>query len=149
MKQGFTIQYRLYWCGPCERYGDTRTETVIHADGRILARRYDHRGKNGHYRVIERASGSCSVENAAHLYWELSELIRHREQISPSCDIWEEVILETPGVVIKADAGVSDGRHSCSEVLDTFLKSLSLCWEPVTHTMRHTNEETARYGKID
>lgn len=143
MKQEFTIKHRLHWCGPCERYGDTRTETVIHADGRILARRYDHHGKNGHCRVIKRAAGSCPVEDAARLYRTLSELIHHREQVSPSCDVLEEVVLETPGVTIKADAGVSDGRHSCGEVIGSFLASISLHWELVTHApvMIHAGEE--------
>ncbi len=143
MKQEFTIKYRLHWCGPCERDGDTRTETVIHSDGRILVRRYDHHGKNGCYRMIERAAGSCSVEDAARLYRELSGLIQHREQISPSCDVVKEVFLETPGVTIKADEGVSDGRYSCGEVIDSFLASTSLHWELVTHApvMIHAGEE--------
>ena len=133
MKQEFLIRYCFHWCGPCEKNGDTKTETVIRSDGSILARRYDHHGQNGHYRVIERAAGSCQVEEAARLYRDLSELIHHRERISPSCDVLAAVILEAPGVAIRADAGVSDGKHSCGEVIDSFLHSISLQWESVSH----------------
>ena len=133
MKQEFTIRYCSHWCGPCEKNGDTKTETVIRSNGSILAHRYDHHGRNGCYRVIERAAGSCQVEEAARLYRELSELIHHREQIVPPCDVLATVILEAPGVAIRADAGVSDGKHSCGEVIDSFLHSISLHWEPVSH----------------
>ena len=57
MENEFTIKYRFHWCGPCLKDDDTKTETIINSDGTVTARNYDHHGANGHYRLVERASG--------------------------------------------------------------------------------------------
>ncbi len=131
MKKGFTIKYRSHWCGPCEQYGDTKAETVIKSDGAILARRYDHHGQNGHYRVIARASGSISADDAARLYEDLFELITHREFVASACDVIEEIILEEAGMKISVDGGLTIGETTAGALVEGILRPLNLRWESV------------------
>lgn len=134
MKQAFTIKYRFHWCGPCEQYGDTKTETIINSDGSILARRYDHHGQNGHYRVSERASCAISADDAARLYEALFDLITHREFVAFANDAIEEVILEEPGMKISVDGGLTCGETTASALIGRMMRPLNLQWESVLHT---------------
>lgn len=132
MNKTFTIKYRSHWCGPCEQYGDTKTETVINSDGSILARRYDHQGQNGHYRVTERASGAIAADDAARLYEDLLDLITHREFVASACDVIEEILLEEPGMKISVDGGLTSVETTASAMIGGILRSVDLQWEVVT-----------------
>ena len=97
MGKAFTIRYRVHWCGPCLEYDDTKTETIIHSDGTVTARNYDHHGANGHYRIIERAAGFLPKEEAERLYHDLLDLVHHHdEQTASKVDADAEAVIEAP-----------------------------------------------------
>ena len=132
MENEFTIKYRFHWCGPCLKDDDTKTETIIHSDGTVLARNYDHHGANGHYRLVERASGFVSKEDAKRLYQDLLNLVQyHDEQIAAIPDAVAEAIIEAPGIKIAIDAGISNGEVYCGGMIDKVLNSIEMKWESV------------------
>lgn len=132
MENEFTIKYRFHWCGPCLQYDDTKTETIINSDGTVTVRNYDHHGANGHYRLVERASGFVPKEDAERLYQELLNLVQyHDEQIAAMPDAVAEAIIETPGIKISIDAGISNGEVCCGSMIDEVLNSIEMKWESV------------------
>lgn len=132
MENEFTIKYRFHWCGPCLKDDDTKTETIIHSDGTVLARNYDHHGANGHYRLVERAVGFVPIEAAERLYQKLLNLVQyHDEQIAAMPDAVAEAIIEAPGIKISIDAGISNGEVYCGGMIDDVLNSIELKWESV------------------
>ena len=132
MENEFTIKYRFHWCGPCLKDDDTKTETIINSDGTVTARNYDHHGANGHYRLVERASGFVSKEDAKRLYQDLLNLVQyHDEQIAAIPDAVAEAIIEAPGIKIAIDAGISNGEVYCGGMIDDVLNSIELKWESV------------------
>ena len=132
MGKDFKIRYRVHWCGPCLEYDDTKTETIIHSDGTVTARNYDHHGANGHYRIIERAAGFLPKEEAERLYQELLNLVQyHDEQIAAMPDAVAEAIIEAPGIKISIDAGISNGEVYCGGMIDDVLNSIELKWKSV------------------
>ena len=132
MENEFTIKYRFHWCGPCLKDDDTKTETIINSDGTVTARNYDHHGANGHYRLVERASGFVSKEDAKRLYQDLLNLVQyHDEQIAAITDAVAEAIIEAPGIKISIDAGISNGEVYCGGMIDDVLNSIELKWESV------------------
>lgn len=135
MENEFTIKYRFHWCGPCMQYEDTKTETIINSDGTVLARNYDHHGANGHYRIVERASGFVSKEDAERLYRGLMDLVQnHDEQIFSISDAIAEAVIETPGIKITIDAGISKGEKCCGSLIDEVLDKIELKWESVVRS---------------
>ena len=133
MGKAFTIRYRVHWCGPCLEYDDTKTETIIHSDGTVTARNYDHHGANGHYRIIERAAGFLPKEDAKRLYQELLNLVQyHDEQIAAMPDAVAEAIIETPGIKISMDAGICTGEVSCGSLIAELLDKTELQWKSVS-----------------
>ena len=132
MENAFTIKYRFHWCGPCLEYDDTKTETIINSDGTVIARQYDHHGANGHYRIVERASGSIPKKDAEGLYQELLNLVLHHdEEIAWISDAMAEAIIEAPGIKISIDAGISNGEKNCGCLIDKVLDKIELKWESV------------------
>ena len=132
MENEFTIKYRFHWCGPCLKDDDTKTETIINSDGTVTARNYDHHGANGHYRLVERASGFVSKEDAKRLYQDLLNLVQyHDEQIAAITDAVAEAIIEAPGIKIAIDAGISNGEVYCGGMIDKVLNSIEMKWESV------------------
>lgn len=132
MENEFTIKYRFHWCGPCLKDDDTKTETIINSDGTVTARNYDHHGANGHYRLVERASGFVSKEDAKRLYQDLLNLVQyHDEQIAAIPDAVAEAIIEAPGIKIAIDAGISNGEVYCGGMIDKVLNSIEMKWESV------------------
>ena len=132
MENEFTIKYRFHWCGPCLKDDDTKTETIINSDGTVTARNYDHHGANGHYRLVERASGFVPKEDAKRLYQDLLNLVQyHDEQIAAIPDAVAEAIIEAPGIKISIDAGISNGEVYCGGMIDKVLNSIELKWESV------------------
>ncbi len=132
MENEFTIKYRFHWCGPCLKDDDTKTETIINSDGTVTARNYDHHGANGHYRLVERASGFVPKEDAKRLYQDLLNLVQyHDEQIAAIPDAVAEAIIEAPGIKIAIDAGISNGEVYCGGMIDKVLNSIEMKWESV------------------
>lgn len=132
MENEFTIKYRFHWCGPCLKDDDTKTETIINSDGTVTARNYDHHGANGHYRLVERASGFVPKEDAKRLYQDLLNLVQyHDEQIAAIPDAVAEAIIEVPGIKIAIDAGISNGEVYCGGMIDKVLNSIEMKWESV------------------
>lgn len=114
------------------KYDDTRTETIIHSDGVVTARNYDYHGANGHYRLVERASGFVPKEDAERLYQDLLNLVQsHDEQIAAMPDADAEVIIEAPGIKISIDAGITNGEDYCGDLIDKMLDAIELQWESV------------------
>lgn len=135
MENEFTIRYRIHWCGPCLEYDDTKTETIIHSDGTVTARNYDHHGPNGHYRIVERGSGSLSKEDAERLFQELLNLVQyHDEKIAPMSDAVAEAVIEAQGIKISIDAGVTNGEVCCGGLIDEVLNSIEMKWESDTRS---------------
>ena len=132
MDNEFTIKYRFHWCGPCLKDDDTKTETIINSDGTVTARNYDHHGANGHYRLVERASGFVPKEDAKRLYQDLLNLVQyHDEQIAAIPDAVAEAIIEAPGIKIAIDAGISNGEVYCGGMIDKVLNSIEMKWKSV------------------
>ena len=132
MENEFTIKYRFHWCGPCLKDDDTKTETIINSDGTVTARNYDHHGANGHYRLVERASGFVPKEDAKRLYQDLLNLVQyHDEQIAAIPDAVAEAIIEAPGIKIAIDAGISNGEVYCGGMIDKVLNSIEMKWKSV------------------
>ena len=132
MENEFTIKYRFHWCGPCLKDDDTKTETIINSDGTVTARNYDHHGANGHYRLVERASGFVPKEDAERLYQDLMDLVHHHdEQIASMADADAEAVIEAPGIKISMDAGICNGEVCCGSLIDELLDKIELQWESV------------------
>ena len=130
MSPVFTIKYRFHWCGPCEQYEDTKEETIIQSDGKIVVREYDHHGPNGHYRIVNRTEGSADIDTIQKLYHDLLELISCRVGIPQMImDAEAEIVLNEPGLTISADASITDGKSDGSGLIDEFMKHIDLKWE--------------------
>ncbi|MBR3358580.1 MAG: hypothetical protein IKG46_12255 [Solobacterium sp.] len=128
----FTIRYKFHWCGPCEPFDDTKEETIIQSDGKIVVRHYDHHGTNGHYRMIKRAEGIAEINTVKKLYDELFRIINHRKEYSlMTMDAEAEIILSEPGLKISADASLTDGKIDCFNLIDEFMNHIKLQWEIV------------------
>lgn len=123
----FTIKYRLHCCRPCEKYGDTKEETIIRSNGTILVCQYDHHGPNGYYRLINRAVGSADPKTVRNLYKKLYDLIRFRvEYSSVIMDTDAEIVLKEPGLKVSADDSTSDGERFKSSLIELFIKHHNL-----------------------
>ena len=129
MENEFTIKYWFYWCGPCLKYDDTKSETIINSDGTELVRNYDHHGANGHYRIIERATGSLPKKEAERLYQRLLDLVQHHNGKAEMCDAIAEAIIEAPGIKITIDSGIYNGEVHCGGLIKEALNSIDLNWE--------------------
>jgi len=131
MNSDFEIKYRFHWCGPCEEFGDTKEETIIRSDGSVSARSYDHHGPNGHFRLIERASGSVEPENVSRLYAELLNIAQSGDLEFYLDDTYAEIIITKPGVKISIDSGMTHNEQSCRDLIEHFMRDIHLEWETV------------------
>lgn len=123
----FIIKYRFHWCGSCEQYGDTKEETIIRSDGKIIVRKYDHLGPAGHYRIVNRAEGSADIDIIQNLYHDLLEVISNHTGLPPKLmDADAEIVLEESGLKISADAAMTDGKNDCLKLMDKFVKHTDL-----------------------
>ena len=123
----YTIIYRCHWCGPCEPLGDTKEEMTIRSDGLISARRYDHHGPNGHYQLIEKASGSITKEEADRLYAKLMKLVsRHDGVVTFTDDTDTEVMIEEAGLKISIDGGLVYQDEYAGSKVEKVLESVKL-----------------------
>ena len=128
----YTIRYRCHWCDPCEPLGDTKEETIIRSDGLISARRYDHHGTNGHYQLIEKASGSITKEEADRLYEKLMKLVsRHDGVVMFTDDTDTEVIIEEASLKISIDSGLAYQDEYAGSIVEKALESVKLNWQAV------------------
>ena len=132
MNTPFAITYRFHWCGPCLQYEDTKEETTIKSDGSVVAKRFDHHGAKGRFRVIEKATAQISPEEAEELYAQLMDLVHKREGIgSAICDATEEIVLGEMGLKVTIDGGMSDGERYAGEMVKKLLSQIAFEWEPV------------------
>lgn len=127
------IRYKLHWCGPCEKYGDTKEETAIYPDGFIVGRRFDHHGPNGRFRLIEKGTGTASVEETENLDEQLMDIVRHHEGAVMLVDDTESKIsIEGRGIRITIDGGLTDDKQQIArELVDVFLSHVEITWESV------------------
>ena len=133
-KMPFAITYRWHWCGPCTQYEDTKEETTIKSDGSVVAKRFDHHGAKGRFRVVERASAHVSPESAEKLYDQLMDLLKDHDGITFTIDdATHEIILTEPGIKITVESGLLRGELSSEEIIQSFLAPIELEWEPVYH----------------
>lgn len=131
----FTITYRWHWCGPCLQYEDTKEETTIHSDGRITARRYDHHGAKGRFRVVERATAHVAPEDAEKLRSQLMDLIRNHEGVDCIVDdATHEIVMDEPGIRTTIEGGLFCGERFAASIVQGFLTPIELEWEPVLHS---------------
>lgn len=132
MRMPFAITYRSHWCGPCLQFEDTKEETTIKSDGSIVARRFDHHGAKGRFRVVERAAAHVSPEDAEMLYAQLMDIIRSHEGVSLIIDdATHEIVLDEPGLKITVDGGLFSDEKYAEGIVTGFLGSVELEWEPV------------------
>lgn len=126
----FSIKYRYHYISVSNELDDTKEETIIHSDGKIIARRYDHHGPSGHYRIIEKAAAHADPEEIKQLFSDLMDIIHSHNDYSPMImDADAEIVLEEAGLKISADAFLSKGEKSCDMLLSTFLKQVPLTWQ--------------------
>lgn len=132
-KMPFAITYRWHWCGPCAQYEDTKEETTITSDDRVVAKRFDHHGAKGRFRVVERASARVLPEDAERLYDQLMDLVRDHDGIAFTLDATQEIVLTEPGLRITIESGLLCGQLSTEEILRSFLAPIDLEREPAHH----------------
>ena len=134
MNAPFAITYRFHWCGPCLQYEDTKEETTINSDGTVVAKRFDHHGAKGRFRVIEKATAQVSPEDVEKLYTQLMDLIRNHEGIGAFiCDAMQEIVISETGLKITIDAGIYDGEKCADEIVKSFIATIDFEWEAVLH----------------
>jgi len=130
----FAITYRFHWCGPCLQYEDTKEETTIKSDGSVVAKRFDHHGAKGRFRVIEHASAYVSREDVEKLYAQLMGLIQKHEGVASIVDDAEhEIVLSEDGIKIIVDGGLFDGEKYAEGIVTEFLAPIVFEWENVLH----------------
>lgn len=133
-KTPFAITYRFHWCGPCLQYEDTKEETTITSDGSVVAKRYDHHGAKGRFRVVERATAYIPSEDVEKLYKQLMDLIRNHEGVDSIIDDAEhEIVLSEDGLKIAIDGGLHDGEKYAEGIVSEFLAPIAFEWENVLH----------------
>ncbi len=130
MNNRFSIKYKFHYYSILNRSDDTKEETIIQSDGKIVARRYDHHGPNGHYRIIEKAAAHADPEEIQQLFSDLMDIIHTHDEFQPLImDADAEIVLEEAGLKISADAFLSKDEKSCDMLLSTFLKQVPLTWQ--------------------
>lgn len=58
----------------------------------------------------------------------------HDEQIFSISDAIAEAVIETPGIKITIDAGISKGEKYCGSLIDEVLDKIELKWESVVRS---------------
>ena len=129
MNSDFEIKYRFHWCGPCEKFGDTKEETIIRSDGSVLAKNFDHHGPNGHFRLTDRAIGSVKPEDVCCLYEELLKIAQSGDLELYLDDTEAEIIITKPGLKISIDSGMTNDEQSCRSLIESFIEDIHLEWE--------------------
>ena len=134
MMSPFAITYRFHWCGPCLQYEDTKEETTVTSSGQVSAKRFDHHGANGRFRVIERAAAYVAPEEVEKLHSELMRLIQNHEGVARIIDDAEhEIVLSEDGLKITIDGGLHDGEKYAERIVTEFLAPIVFEWESVFH----------------
>ena len=133
MNEPFTITLKVHHDCPDEPSENTREETILHSDGRVLVRQYDHHGPDGHYRLVRRAVGHTEAETVPELRSALLQLICQSAEFHPADTPDDaEVLLTQPGLKLSADGRLFDGTRTCASLIQDVLENLSLEWNPVT-----------------
>lgn len=98
---------------------------MIHSDGKIVVREFDHHGPDGHYRIISRAEGTADIETVQELYDEVLKLIYRRKKPFPK-GLDAEIVLEEPGLKISVDASITDGKNNGITLMNEFMDHVDL-----------------------
>lgn len=130
----FAITYRSHWCGPCLQYEDTKEETTIYSDGKVVTKRFDHHGAKGRFRVIERSVAYASPEDVENIYAQLMDIVQNHEGIELIVDdTAREIVLAEPGLKISIDGGLFNGERYAESIVAGFLATVDFEWESVSH----------------
>lgn len=125
----FQIKYRHHYIGPLEAGASWKIEVVVNQDGCIKARKYMNDGANMHFRIVEKITKDVSPKLVYMWHDTFMDLIRNQNEIEMYLDdTVEEIILETPGLSIHADRGLSDGTQTIEDLAKKMLDELDLRW---------------------